>query len=129
MQADQKVTPFLWFERNAEEAANHYVSTFARSKILSASPSSVELVLDGQKLILFNGGSAFKFTPAISLFVSCSTQEEIDSYWSKLLEGGRPSRCGWLTDRYGVSWQIVPDVLGELLQDEDREREIGRAHV
>lgn len=122
MQTDQKITPFLWFERNAEEAAKFYVSIFERSKILSASPSSVDLELDGQRLILFNGGPAFKFTPAVSLFVRCSTQEEIDSHWSKLLEGGNPSRCGWLTDRYGLSWQIVPDVLGKLLQDEDRER-------
>jgi predicted 3-demethylubiquinone-9 3-methyltransferase (glyoxalase superfamily) len=122
MQPVQKITPFLWFESNAHEAAKFYSSIFKPSKIISKSAMGATLDLRGQKLILFNGGPAHPLSPAVSMFVSCKTQKEVDSYWSKLLQGGKPSRCGWLTDKYGLSWQIVPDILGELLQNEDREK-------
>ena len=127
----QKITPFLWFDGKAEEAANLYVSLFNSAKIKSVSrwgdgapapkgsAMSVTIEIDGREFILFNGGSMFKFTEAISMFVNANTQEEIDHLWEKLSEGGQKSRCGWLKDKYGVSWQIIPPVLGELLQHKD----------
>ena len=115
----QKVTPFLWFDGKAEEAANFYVSIFKNAKIVSASPMSATFEIDGQEFIAFNGGPMFKFTEAISLFVRCDTQEEIDRLWDKLSEGGQKQKCGWLKDKYGVSWQIIPPVLGQMLQDKD----------
>jgi len=126
MIAKQKITPFLWFDDQAEEAAKFYVSIFPRSRVVSVSRfgdagpgkkgavMGVTFRLEGQELFALNGGPQFKFTPAISLFVSCKTQREIDRLWSRLCEGGKPSRCGWLTDKYGLSWQIVPTALGEL---------------
>jgi predicted 3-demethylubiquinone-9 3-methyltransferase (glyoxalase superfamily) len=130
----QKITPFLWFDNNAEEAANFYVSVFKNSKIggvsryEEAGPGPVGTVmvatfqLDGQEFVALNGGPRFKFTEAISFVVNCETQEEVDEFWDKLSEGGEKSRCGWLKDRYGLSWQIVPTVLGELMQDKDPEK-------
>jgi predicted 3-demethylubiquinone-9 3-methyltransferase (glyoxalase superfamily) len=115
----QKITPFLWFNGQAEEAARFYTSIFKKSKIESISPMSATFRLDGVKFIALNGGPQFKFTEAISFFVSCKTQKEIDYFWQKLSAGGEKSRCGWLKDRFGVSWQIVPPILGELLNDED----------
>ena len=121
----QKITPFLWYDGKAEEAVNFYLSIFKNSKKISimggpgGTVMGVTFQLDGQEFIAFNGGPMFKFTEAISLFVNCDTQEEIDEFWEKLSEGGQKSRCGWLKDKYGVSWQIVPPVLGELLQDKD----------
>jgi predicted 3-demethylubiquinone-9 3-methyltransferase (glyoxalase superfamily) len=115
----QKITPFLWFDGQAEEAARFYTSIFKKSKIESISPMSATFRLDGVKFIALNGGAQFKFTEAISFFVSCKTQKEIDYFWQKLSAGGEKSRCGWLKDRFGVSWQIVPPILGELLNDED----------
>jgi predicted 3-demethylubiquinone-9 3-methyltransferase (glyoxalase superfamily) len=115
----QKVTPFLWFDGKAEEAANFYVSIFKNAKIVSASAMSTTFGIDGREFIAFNGGPMFKFTEAISLFVSCDTQEEIDRLWDKLSEGGQKQKCGWLKDKYGVSWQIIPPVLGQMLQDKD----------
>jgi predicted 3-demethylubiquinone-9 3-methyltransferase (glyoxalase superfamily) len=120
----QKITPFLWYDGQAEAAANLYVSIFKDSKIVSVSRNgaavmSVTLELEGQRLHAFNGGPHFKFTPAISLFVDCETQEEVDELWGKLSAGGEESRCGWLKDRYGLSWQIIPKVLGQMLQDQD----------
>jgi predicted 3-demethylubiquinone-9 3-methyltransferase (glyoxalase superfamily) len=128
----QKITPFLWFDGKAEEAANFYVSIFKNAKIVSVSRwgegardapkggvMSATIEIDGQRFIAFNGGPMFKFTEAISLFVNAETQEEIDHLWEKLSEGGQKSRCGWLKDKYGVSWQIIPPMLGELLQDKD----------
>ena len=127
----QKITPFLWFDGQAEEAANLYVSLFNSAKIKSVSrwgdgapapkgsAMSVTIEIDGREFILFNGGPMFKFTEAISMFVNANTQEEIDHLWEKLSEGGQKSRCGWLKDKYGVSWQIIPPVLGELLQHKD----------
>jgi predicted 3-demethylubiquinone-9 3-methyltransferase (glyoxalase superfamily) len=118
----QKITPFLWFDGQAEEAARFYTSIFKKSKIESISPMSATFRLDGVKFIALNGGPQFKFTEAISFFVSCKTQKEIDYFWQKLSAGGEKSRCGWLKDRFGVSWQIVPPILGELLNDEDDEK-------
>ena len=121
----QKITPFLWFDSKAEEATNFYTSIFKNSKIMSTMPGpggsvmSTTFEIDGQKLVAFNGGPMFKFTEAISLFVSCETQEEIDDKWEKLCAGGQESRCGWLKDKYGLSWQIVPPVLGAMLGDKD----------
>ena len=130
----QKITPFLWFDGKAEEAANFYVSIFKNSKIVSitrygeAGPASKGSVmsatfqLDGQDFIALNGGPMFTFSPAISFFVNCESQEEVDKLWQKLSEGGEKQRCGWLKDKYGVSWQIIPTALGQMLQDNDGEK-------
>jgi len=130
----QKITPFLWFNGQAEEAANLYTSLFKNSKIGSiarygeAGPGpkgtvmSVTFQLNGQEFIALNGGPQFTFSPAISFLVSCETQEEVDRLWEKLSEGGRKDRCGWLQDKYGLSWQIVPSVLGTMLHDKDPEK-------
>ena len=121
----QKITPFLWFDNNAEEAMNFYVSIFKNSKILSVSRGpngevfTGTFALDGQEFMALNGGPHFTFTEAISLFVHCESQQEVDELWEKLTEGGEESRCGWLKDKFGLSWQIVPSILGELLQDPD----------
>jgi predicted 3-demethylubiquinone-9 3-methyltransferase (glyoxalase superfamily) len=114
----QKITPFLWFDGKAEEAMNFYVSIFKHSKILSAN----RFLLDGQEFMVLNGGPQFTFTPAISFFVNCETQQEVDELWEKLSEGGKKERCGWLKDKYGLSWQIIPSVLGKLLHDKDAEK-------
>lgn len=134
----QKITPFLWFDDKAEEAANFYVSLFKNSRISGISRygeegekaagrpkgtvMTVEFQLDGQEFVALNGGPHFKFTEAISLVVNCETQEEIDEFWEKLSAGGEKSRCGWLKDKYGLSWQVVPSVLGELYQSGDPEK-------
>ena len=118
----QKITPFLWFNGQAEAAAKFYTSIFKDSKIVSVSPMSAIFELAGQKFFALNGGPQFKFTEAISFFVSCETQKEIDYFWEKLSAGGEKSRCGWLKDKFGVSWQVVPPVLGEYLSDEDPEK-------
>jgi predicted 3-demethylubiquinone-9 3-methyltransferase (glyoxalase superfamily) len=127
----QKVTPFLWFDNQAEEAMNLYVSLFKNSKVLGVSrygeggpgPAGTVMTgtfqLDGQEFMALNGGPYFKFTEAISLFVNCETQGEVDELWEKLSEGGEISQCGWLKDKYGLSWQIVPTALGEMLGDPD----------
>lgn len=123
----QKITPFLWYDGKAQEAANFYCSVFKDSKILSTMPGpgetamGVTFQINGQELTAFNGGPMFKFNESISLFVNCETQEEVDYYWNSLTaDGGEPSRCGWLKDKYGLSWQIVPTTLSRLLQDSDR---------
>jgi predicted 3-demethylubiquinone-9 3-methyltransferase (glyoxalase superfamily) len=130
----QKITPFLWFDKEAEDAANFYVSVFENSKIVSVSRygeagpgqkgtvMSVTFKLEGQSFFALNGGPLYTFTPAISLFVSCETQSEVDALWAKLCAGGRPNRCGWLTDKYGLSWQIIPSVLRKLLQSPEPEK-------
>jgi predicted 3-demethylubiquinone-9 3-methyltransferase (glyoxalase superfamily) len=122
----QKIIPFLWFDGQAEEAMNYYVSIFKNSKVLSVNRAgeggpviSVTFQLDGQQFQALNGGPQFKFTEAISLFVNCETQEEVDELWEKLSAGGEKSRCGWLKDKYGLSWQIIPTILGKLLGDPD----------
>jgi predicted 3-demethylubiquinone-9 3-methyltransferase (glyoxalase superfamily) len=127
----QKITPFLWFNDKAEEAMNFYISVFKDSKVLSVARSGdagpgpkgtvmmATFELNGQQFHALNGGPQFTFTPAISFFISCETQEEVDHYWEKLSEGGEKSRCGWLKDKYGLSWQVVPTILGKLMQDKD----------
>ncbi|HUO58400.1 MAG TPA: VOC family protein [bacterium] len=118
-----KITPFLWFNGKAQEAAKFYVSIFKKkSKVLELTPMSAIFRLAGQDFYALNGGPQFKFTPAISMFVSCKTQKEVDYYWKKLCAGGRPSRCGWLTDKYGLSWQIIPDILNKYLNDRDKKK-------
>jgi predicted 3-demethylubiquinone-9 3-methyltransferase (glyoxalase superfamily) len=117
----QKITPFLWFDGNPQEVAEFYTSIFENATILAQHPQSVRIQLEGQEIIVFNGGPHFSLTPATSLFVSCATQTEIDELWEKLLEGGgKPSRCGWLQDKYGLSWQLIPPILVAYLQDQDR---------
>ncbi len=114
----QKITPFLWFDGKAEEAMKFYVSIFKNSKILG--PMTFQL--DGQEFFAFNGGPHFSFTPAISLFVNCETQQEVDELWERLSEGGEKGRCGWLKDKYGLSWQVIPSVLGKLMQDKNPQK-------
>jgi predicted 3-demethylubiquinone-9 3-methyltransferase (glyoxalase superfamily) len=130
----QKITPFLWFDGKAEEAMRFYVSIFKNSKVGSITrygdagpgPKGTVMVvtfqLDGQEFIALNGGPQFTFSPAISLVVNCETQGEVDAFWEKLSEGGEKLQCGWLKDKYGLSWQIVPIVLGEMMQDKDEEK-------
>jgi predicted 3-demethylubiquinone-9 3-methyltransferase (glyoxalase superfamily) len=127
----QKITPFLWFNDKAEEAMNFYVSIFKNSEVGrvtrygDAGPGpkgavmSATFQLEGQEFYALNGGPQFSFTPAISFFVNCETQEEVDELWEKLSAGGRKDRCGWLQDKYGLSWQIIPSALGQMLQDKD----------
>jgi predicted 3-demethylubiquinone-9 3-methyltransferase (glyoxalase superfamily) len=131
----QKITPFLWFDTQAEEAVNYYVSIFKNSKVVNVtrygddaakvsgrpkgSVMTVAFQLDGQPFVALNGGPVFSFTPAISFMVDCKTQEEVDHLWDKLSAGGEQQQCGWLRDKYGVTWQIVPSVLGELMGDPD----------
>jgi predicted 3-demethylubiquinone-9 3-methyltransferase (glyoxalase superfamily) len=130
----QKITPFLWFDGKADEAANFYVSAFKNSKIVSvvrygeAGPGPkgtvmlVRFLLDGQEFLALNGGPQFTFSPAVSLVANCATQAEVDELWEKLSAGGEKLNCGWLKDKYGLSWQVVPTILGELMQDKDAEK-------
>lgn len=118
----QKITPFLWFDGQAGEAAKFYTSIFKRSKIESITPMSAIFHLDGVKFFALNGGPQFKFNESISFFISCPTQREIDYFWEKLSAGGRKSRCGWLKDKFGVSWQVVPPALGMMLNDPDEQK-------
>jgi len=127
----QKITPFLWFDNSVEEAANFYVSIFKNSRILNISRwgdggpvpkgavMSVTFELNGQEFMGLNGGPTFTFSPAISFFVKCETQQEVDEYWEKLSAGGKKERCGWLKDKFGVSWQIIPNALGKYMQEKD----------
>jgi len=130
----QTITPFLWFDGNAEEAANFYVSSFKNSRVVSltrygdAGPGPkgtvmiVTFQLDGQEFFALNGGPQFTFSPALSFFVNCETQQEVDELWEKLSEGGETQQCGWLRDKYGLSWQIVPSALGQMMQGKDAEK-------
>jgi len=134
----QKITPFLWFDNQAEQAVKFYTSVFENSRIIKisrygeegqsvsgrpmGSVMTIEFQLDGQKFLALNGGPLFKFTEAISLVVNCRSQAEVDKFWKRLSAGGKAGQCGWLKDRYGVSWQIVPIVLGEFLSDKDAEK-------
>jgi predicted 3-demethylubiquinone-9 3-methyltransferase (glyoxalase superfamily) len=125
----QRITPFLWFDDQAEEAMNFYVSIFKNSKVgrvtrygeagpgAKGSVMSATFQLEGQEFMALNGGPHFSFTPAISFFVNCETQEEVDELWKKLSAGGKTERCGWLKDKYGLSWQIIPSALGRLMGD------------
>jgi predicted 3-demethylubiquinone-9 3-methyltransferase (glyoxalase superfamily) len=130
----QKITPFLWFDSQAEDAMNFYVSIFKNSRINrvarygEAGPGtpgtvmSAEFTLDGVDFFALNGGPVFKFSPATSFFIHCETQEEVDHYWTKLGEGGKTNQCGWLDDKFGVTWQVVPNVLGKYLNDPDKKK-------
>jgi predicted 3-demethylubiquinone-9 3-methyltransferase (glyoxalase superfamily) len=130
----QKITPFLWFNGNAEEAIHFYTGIFKNSKIGKLSRTAENgpgekgklftgsFILDGQEFMALNGGPMFSFTPAISFYVNCDTQEEIDEMWEKLSEGGEKQRCGWVRDKFGISWQIIPPILGELLNSKDPEK-------
>lgn len=130
----QKITPFLWFDNQAEEAINFYVSLFKNSRIINVTrygedgpwPSGMVMTaifqLEGQQFMALNGGPDHKFSEAISLFVDCETQEEVDELWAKLTEGGEEGPCGWLKDKYGLSWQIIPSTLGQMLSDTDAEK-------
>jgi predicted 3-demethylubiquinone-9 3-methyltransferase (glyoxalase superfamily) len=130
----QKISPFLWFDGKAEEAAKFYISVFPNSKIgdiLRNGPDgpgpqgsvlTVAFELDGQKFTALNGGPHYKFSPATSFVVNCETQDEVDYYWEKLSAGGKTMQCGWLDDKYGVTWQVVPSVLVKMLQDKDAEK-------
>ena len=134
MPSKQKITTFLWFDNNAQEAMEFYTSIFKNSKILSVSRygeagpgpkgtvMSGSFELEGQQFLALNGGPRFKFTEAISLLISCETQEEIDYFWQQLSAGGQPQQCGWLKDKFGLSWQVVPSVLGQLMQDKDPQK-------
>jgi predicted 3-demethylubiquinone-9 3-methyltransferase (glyoxalase superfamily) len=130
----QKITPFLWFDDNAEDAMHFYTSIFKNSKVGTVSrypegapgPAgkvmSATFQLEGQEFMALNGGPLFKFTEAVSFFVNCETQEEVDELWAKLSAGGKESQCGWLKDKFGLSWQIIPSALGKMLGDKDREK-------
>jgi predicted 3-demethylubiquinone-9 3-methyltransferase (glyoxalase superfamily) len=118
----QKIVPFLWFDGKAEEAAKFYVSIFKNSKVLSATPMSVTFQLEGQPFYALNGGPQYRFTPAISLFVNCETQQEVDELWGKLSASKADEQCGWLKDKYGLSWQIIPTVLGKLMGDQNTKK-------
>jgi predicted 3-demethylubiquinone-9 3-methyltransferase (glyoxalase superfamily) len=130
----RKITPFLWFDDNAEEATHFYVSIFKNSEVLSinrmgdAGPGGQGTVLttsfrlDGQEFVALNGGPMFKFTEAVSFVIDCKSQEEVDDLWEKLSAGGETSQCGWLKDKFGLSWQVIPSVLSEMLGDQDAER-------
>jgi predicted 3-demethylubiquinone-9 3-methyltransferase (glyoxalase superfamily) len=138
MTKTQRITPMLWFDGQAEEAVKHYVATFPNSRILGTtrydeagaqasgqpkgSVMTVQFELDGQEFTALNGGSIFKFTEAVSFVVSCDTQAEVDHYWAKLTEGGEEVQCGWLKDRFGLSWQVTPKILPELLMSKDPEK-------
>ena len=130
----QKITPFLWFNDKAEEAMNFYVSVFKNSKVVRVSRygeggpgpkgtvMSATFQLEDQEFYALNGGPQFSFTPAISFFVNCETQQEVDELWETLAEGGKKERCGWLKDKYGLSWQIIPSALGRMLGDKDPQK-------
>lgn len=123
----QKITPFLWFDHQAEEAAKFYTTIFKNSKINSINRSGESVVtvafeIEGQEFVALNGGPHFSFTPAISLFVSCENQEEVDQLWDKFCEGGEEEQCGWLKDRFGLSWQIIPKGLVDMLYSKDVEK-------
>ncbi len=120
----EKITPFLWFDTQAEEAMNHYVSIFRNARVLNVSRNGgkvmwVTFELDGRQFMGLNAGPRFKFTEAISFFVNCEGQAEVDDLWEKLSDGGEKSMCGWLKDKFGVSWQVVPSALGKLMSDPD----------
>lgn len=121
------VTPFLWFNDNAEQAIKYYKSVFKDSKVLYENRQgkklfSASISLNGQELHMLNGGPVYKFTPAISLFISCKTQKEVDHYWKKLSDGGVTMKCGWVTDRFGLTWQVIPQDLGKFLSDKDHQK-------
>jgi predicted 3-demethylubiquinone-9 3-methyltransferase (glyoxalase superfamily) len=118
----QKIVPFLWFDGKAEEAAKFYTSIFKNSKVDYISPLVSMFNLEGQEFMALNGGPTYTFTPAVSFFVKCEDQKEVDYFWEKLSAGGRTDRCGWLQDKYGLSWQVVPTILSKLMSGKDAEK-------
>jgi predicted 3-demethylubiquinone-9 3-methyltransferase (glyoxalase superfamily) len=122
MTLTQRIKPFLWFDGKAEEAARFYVSIFGDSKIESTGSMATRFQIEGMQFIALNGGPQYAFSPAVSFLVNCETQAEVDELWSRLSEGGETQQCGWLKDRFGLSWQIVPTVLGDMLNDDDDEK-------
>lgn len=118
----QKITPFLWFDGQAEEAMNFYTSIFKNFKVGKVTPFSASFELEGLQFTALNGGPQYKFSEAMSLYVNCESQEEVDHYWGKLSSGGHVQQCGWLKDKFGVSWQIIPSELPKLLTDPDPEK-------
>jgi predicted 3-demethylubiquinone-9 3-methyltransferase (glyoxalase superfamily) len=118
----KKIRPFIWFDDQAEEAAKFYTSIFKNSKILNVNERFATFELEGQEIMALNGGPHFQLTPAFSFFVDCKTQQEVDDLWERLSAGGKKSQCGWLTDKFGLSWQIIPSALGELMGDDDEKK-------
>ena len=125
----KEIYPCLWFDQKAKEAADHYCSIFKDSKITSENPMVVNFELNGKKFMALNGGPMYQFSPATSFVIQCDTQEEIDHYWEKLGAGGKYNQCGWLDDKYGVSWQVVPTVLGELMSDQEKAPRVIKAFM
>ncbi len=119
-----KITPFIWFEKEAADAAKFYTTVFKNSRIISTNPIVTSFELEGLQISAINGGPVYKLSPAFSLAVSCDTQEEIDYYWNTLTEGGQESMCGWLVDKFGLSWQVVPSVLPQLMNDPERSQKV-----
>jgi predicted 3-demethylubiquinone-9 3-methyltransferase (glyoxalase superfamily) len=115
----QRITPFLWFDNQAHEAAKYYCSIFKNSKVLQSNPMVCNFKLDGQQFLALNGGPQYKFTEAISFVVNCETQKEVDYYWKSLSKGGKEVQCGWLKDKYGLCWQITPTIMGKYMNDKD----------
>lgn len=128
--AIQKITPFLWFDNNAADAANFYVTVFKNARITSSNPWVTQFELEGLQICALNGGPKFKLDEAFSFSISCDTQEEIDYYWNTLTaDGGEESMCGWLKDKFGLSWQVVPSILGKLMSDPERGQRVMNAFL
>jgi predicted 3-demethylubiquinone-9 3-methyltransferase (glyoxalase superfamily) len=125
----QKITPFLWFNNEAAEAADFYTTIFKNARIISSNPMVTNFELEGLQIAALNGGPHFKLTEAFSFVINCETQEEIDYYWGMLTEGGEESRCGWLKDKFGLSWQVVPTILGELMNDPEKSPRVMKAFM
>ena len=117
----QKITPFLWFDGQIEEAVQFYASVFRNARVVSMNPMSARFEIEGQEFMALNGGPGFKFNQAVSFFINCETQQEVDYYWERLTaDGGMEQPCGWVKDRFGLSWQVIPNALGRYLSDQDR---------
>lgn len=125
----KEIYPCLWFDQKAKEAADYYCSIFKDAKITSENPIVVNFELNGKKFMALNGGPMYQFSPATSFVIQCDTQEEIDHYWGKLGAGGKYNQCGWLDDKFGVSWQVVPTILGELMSDQEKAPRVIKAFM
>ncbi len=125
----KEIYPCLWFDQKAKEAADYYCSIFKDAKITSENPMVVNFELNGKKFMALNGGPMYQFSPATSFVIQCDTQEEIDHYWEKLGAGGKYNQCGWLDDKFGVSWQVVPTILGELMSDQEKAPRVIKAFM
>lgn len=129
MKIKQKISPFLWLDSGAEKAAEFYVSVFKNSKILSSNPLVTAVEIEGLQIFLMNGGPKYKLNESFSFSLSCDTQEEIDYYWNKFTEDGEESRCGWLKDKFGVSWQVIPSILPELMNNAEKAGKVTKAFM